>query len=353
MISIANFKSTHLQLQIISEIARFDLFRSVYKLQEEFLHWIPIRKRTVRELEELDLEEISNRLDEHHRNVNIATAAGATTSVLATGVAVAGFVSAFFTFGATIPVAIAGGVIGAAGGLTTFGSKMAEIFLSKLASDKVGAVLEEDQAACTNIRRCMSQLDELITRNVLKIVDSIGSREDVKFHRLEEIVKIFEDMTGMAILKTEQFDPITGGTRGVSAVLGAATSCTTAGIAGARVGTAVAFDSLSAAARVTHIAGFVVSILALPFDIYFLAKSSKELADGSSSEVAAKIRSIQSRLVFPEERQVADLVHAYVKDKVTEVARKQGIENDVIDSGWVIIEPENDINSEKKNQDDS
>ena len=317
--------------------------RSIYQLQEEFLHWIPIRMRTIRELEELNLEEIAARLDEHHRNINIATAAGATTSIVASGVAVAGFISSFFTFGATIPIAIAGGVVGAAGGLTTFGCKMTEVALTKLASDKVCNVLAEDQDACTAIRKRMSQLDNLITKNVLKILDSVDSREAAKVHKLEEVVKLFAEITGVAIRKTDQLEPLKGGTRGVSAVLGAATSCTTAGIATARVGTAIAFDSLSAVARATHITGFVLSILAVPFDVYFLVKSSKELIKGKPSDVAERIRSIQSRLVFPEENQVESIVHAYVKDKVTEVARKEGIAvGEEGDGDWVFVEKDSD-----------
>ena len=204
---------------------------------------------------------------------------------------------------------------------------MTEIVLSKLASAKVRDTLEEDQAACTEIRKFMSQLDQLITRNVLEIVESLEGRQGVELHSLEEVVQLFEDMTGLAKPKTKQFDIIERGTRGVSAVLGAATTCTTAGIAGARSGTAVAFDSLSAAARVTHIVGFVVSILALPFDMYFLAKSSKELIDGSPSEAAEKIRSIEERLFCPNEEGISDLLHAYVEEKVTEVVHE-----------WVIID---------------
>ena len=232
-------------------------------------------------MKELDLEDVTAHLDEHHRNVNIATAAGATTSVLATGMAVGGFIGSFFTFGATIPVAIAGGVIGAAGGLTTFGSKVTEIVLSKCASAKVGDALEQDQAACMKVCKCFSQLDELITRNVEEIIDSIKHREGGELPDLEEVKERFAKMTGMKKPKTKKFLSLGRSTRGLNAVLGAATSFTTAGLAGARAGTAVAFDSLSAAARATHIAGAVFSILALPLDMYFLAKSSKELIDGS------------------------------------------------------------------------
>ena len=114
----------------------------------------------------MDLDEMTAALDEFHRKANIATAAGATTSVIATGLAVGGFVASFFTFGATIPVMIAGGGIAAAGGLTTFGAKMSEIFVSKTNFKKVEDAIAEDKEESENLRKSIEKLNKLIERNV-------------------------------------------------------------------------------------------------------------------------------------------------------------------------------------------
>lgn len=68
--------------------------QSVIKVEKEFLDWIPIRRRTILELEELQLDQMAAQLDEHHRNVNIATAAAASTSLIATGMVVGKFLTA-------------------------------------------------------------------------------------------------------------------------------------------------------------------------------------------------------------------------------------------------------------------
>ncbi|XP_031552077.1 cyclin-dependent kinase 5 homolog, partial [Actinia tenebrosa] len=99
----------------LKEIVKYDFQSQKRKVCEDFHHWIPVRRRTIRELEEMNLDEMTAALDELHRKANIATAAGASTSVLATGLVVGGFIGSFFTFGATIPIMIAGGSIAAAG----------------------------------------------------------------------------------------------------------------------------------------------------------------------------------------------------------------------------------------------
>lgn len=114
----------------------------------------------------MNLDEMTAELDEFHRKANIATAAGASTSVVATGLVVGGFISSFFTFGATIPVMIAGGSIAAAGGLTTFGAKMSEIFVSKTNIKKVEDAIAEDKEESEKLRKSIEKLDKLIERNV-------------------------------------------------------------------------------------------------------------------------------------------------------------------------------------------
>lgn len=148
------------------EIVRYDFQRVREKVCEDFHRWIPVRRRTIRELEEMNLDEMTAELDDIHRKVNIATAAGASTSVVATGLVIGGFISSFFTFGATIPVMVAGGAVAAAGGLTTFGAKLSEIFLSRINIKKVEDAIAEDKEESEHLRKSIELFDSLISKNV-------------------------------------------------------------------------------------------------------------------------------------------------------------------------------------------
>jgi hypothetical protein len=130
----------------------------------------------------------------------------------------------------------------------------------------------------------------------------------------------FEEITGMKIMETEQLHPVKSSARAFGAVLSATSSGVTAGTAGARIGTAV-FDTLSVASRATHVAGFVASVLSQPIDAYFLVNTVRELRNRSPSEVAVKIRDIQSKMVCPLESEILPLMKAYIESKVADAAK--------------------------------
>lgn len=220
-------------------------------------------------------------------------------------------------------MAITGGLIGAAGGLATFGSKIVDIVLSKIANGKIADALEDDKAASTSLRKQLDILDRFIVENVKNALQNMNTadQEEPNAFIREELMKTIEDAAGFSVRNDAQH-LYAGGTRAWGAVLGVAASSTTAGVEVVRAG-AVAFDALSTAARATHVAGFVLSVISLPFDIYFLAKSSKELKDRSPSQVAEVLRGIPDRMVCPDESQVPQLIHEYVKHQASEAL--QGI----------------------------
>ncbi|KAK3753987.1 hypothetical protein QZH41_009262, partial [Actinostola sp. cb2023] len=272
---------------LMKKIVSHDFHVVKKRVCDDFHQWIPVRRRTIRELEDMDLDNMTTELDNIHRKANIATAAGASTSVIATGLVVGGFVSSFFTFGATIPVMIAGGAIAAAGGLTTFGAKMSEIFLSRVNIKKVEDTIAVDKAESEHLRKSMEQLDTLISKNVQRIFDDDKTLNDIKDYPTDGITNVmehFQKITGVRIMETDQLDPLKSSARAVGAVLSVTSTGVTASTAGARIGTAV-FDTLTIASRATHVAGFVASILTLPIDAYFLVKSVRELRNQSPSEV--------------------------------------------------------------------
>ncbi|EDO27921.1 predicted protein [Nematostella vectensis] len=249
-------------------------------------------------------------------------AAGASTSVVATGLVIGGFVGSFFTFGATVPLMIAGGSVAAAGGLTTFGAKMTEVVLSREQFKKVEDTIAEDKAESEGLRQSLEELDRLITKSVNRIFEDDKEPSNLSGKAIEDVMKHFQKITGMKIMDTEQLHPVKSSARGVGAVIAATSSVITVGTASSRLGSAV-FDTLSAASRVTHIAGFVTSIIALPIDAYFLITSIRDIKNHTPSEVADRIRDIRSKMQCPEEHEIPGLIEAYITAKVAEVAKVQ------------------------------
>ena len=134
------------------------------ELQNTFLRWIPIRTRTKEQLDEL-----ATNLHEHHKNVNISTATGASMGTLGGILSVAGLVALFaapFTFGAAaaagIVVSLVGAGIGGAGGLVMSGSKVAEIILEKSGLKDVQAAIEEDHEACRELQQKLDSMENFI-----------------------------------------------------------------------------------------------------------------------------------------------------------------------------------------------
>ena len=167
----------------------------------------------------------------------------------------------------------------------------------------------------------MNHVDQVLLaiRIFDKREDLDDSSNDSSPDAIFNVMSHFEEITGMKIMESKQLHPVKSSARAVGAVLAATSSGVTAGTAGARVGTAV-FDTLSVASRATHVAGFVTSVLSLPIDAYFLFTSVRALRNKSPSEVAEKIRDIQSKMVCPLEAEIPLLIESYVESKVTEVA---------------------------------
>ena len=87
------------------------------------LTWVQLRDRSVSELGKL-----GDNIDEHHKNVNIATVTTAGVGTVA-GAVVLGTIFAPVTFG--LSYAVGAAAVGAAAGLTALGASLTEIGLTK------------------------------------------------------------------------------------------------------------------------------------------------------------------------------------------------------------------------------
>ena len=322
----------HQESIIVNQITeKFENLRQLREeLNEAFIEWIPKRRRTKEQLEEL-----ASKLHEHHRNVNITTITGAGLGTVGGVLSIAGLIAAPFTFGAGIVVSLIGAGIGGAGGLVMSGSKVVEIILTKLGLKEVQLAIDEDRDACTNLQQRLDSLESFISElaGFLKPLhdDAVLMRE-LEGSGFEFLHGLFpKDYTTSAEEKVEF------GARFFRTLSSAATvSASAFATAGA-----VARSAALAGTRVAHIAGSVISAALLPLDITLLVKSSLELHRGSTSKAVEDIRKILEELECPDEKEIEMLVEGFIDEKFTEAYNKMDDDN----KGK---EDQNDVKSDKE-----
>lgn len=288
---------------------RFEQLRRLrVELQDAFLQWIPIRARTMEQLEEL-----ATKLHEHHRNVNITTITGASMGTVGGILSIAGLIAAPFTFGAGIVVSLVGAGIGGAGGLVMSGSKVVEIILEKSGLKEVQAAIEEDREACRELQQQLDSLENFIA-TLAQFLKPLHD-DAVLLRELEGSgFEFLRDRIGFEDIGSSTEERVEFGARFFRA---AASSATISASAVATAG-AVARSAALAGTRVAHVAGSVISAALLPLDITLLVRSSLELHRGSTSAAVEDIRRILNELECPDEEEIQGLVESFIDEKFTE-----------------------------------
>ena len=209
------------------------------EIESLILHWIPMRKNTVRMIRVL-----ADKLTHHHNNVCIAQVAGSSASIAGFGLMAAGFGFSFLTGGLSLILAGAGAVVSAAGGLTNGGSTIAKCCIQKDTFDTIQKIIDDDHKALRAIQEVYGQFEEEVNRNVVKN----GAKAGFQVASMIKTCGQTGYKLGVAVGKTAS---ITGGD--------------------------VVFRGLSSVGKVAHIGGFAFSAALLPLDIYNLVKNAKEV----------------------------------------------------------------------------
>ena len=76
-----------------------------------------------------------------------------------------GFIASFFTFGSALIVSAVGFGVGAAGGLTMTGAKVAENMLSTSKIKLVQQAIDEDREASEALRSCLEEVEQFFASN--------------------------------------------------------------------------------------------------------------------------------------------------------------------------------------------
>ena len=274
-----------------------ELCRRREELNQAFIRWIPKRRRTIKQLNEL-----ATKLHEYHRNVTISTTAGASIGTVGGILSIAGLITAPFTFGAGLIVSLVGAGVGGAGGLVMAGTKLSEVIVSKVGVNAVQQTISEDTNSCIGLQQQLDELESFISDLAV-------------FNRLE--ASGFEFLHGQfqnLDYMTSSEERVDFGARFFRIIMSAA-SVTTGAFAAAG---AVARGVAMAGTRVAHIAASAVGAALLPLDIVLLVKSSLKLHRGSTSNAVEEIRKILDELECPEENEIEELLERFTKQKFTE-----------------------------------
>ncbi|XP_044171902.1 uncharacterized protein LOC122956302 isoform X2 [Acropora millepora] len=319
--------------QITEQFEQLRMLRM--ELINNFVRWIPIRQRTMEQLEEL-----ATKLHRHHRNVNISTITGASMGTLGGALSIVGLIVTPFTFGAGVIVSLVGVGIGGAGGAVMSGSKVVEIILEKVGLKDVQAAIKEDHDACTKLQQQLDCLEDFIFKlaQILKPLDDyailLRELEGTGFDFLRE--RIISDDIGSST--GERVDI---GAKFFRTVTAAATKRTSA----VATAGAVARGAALAGTRAAYVAGSVAGVALIPLDITLLVKSSLELHRGSTSSAVEEIRQIINDLKCPDVEEIKGLVEGFIDEKFTEAYNK--MDDETNEENCIDVDLED--NSEDKN----
>ena len=279
-----------------------ELDRLTEDLVDTFKQWIPKRKRTREKLEEL-----ASKLQEQHIKSSKSTIVGASAGTVGGILAIAGLITAPFTFGAGFVVSLVGAGIGGVGGLVMSVSKVVEVTLAKLGLKEVQRAIDEDEEASGPLRERLDDLERFISD--LRRIESNG----------------FEFLRSRAI---REFPPSTEGRIDLSAMF-LRTSTASAGAGAVATAFSLARAGGLAGTHAAHIAGGVVGAALLPLDIYMLVRSSLEVHRGSTTQAVNDIRNrLQSEFQCPEVNEIQGLVLEFIEQRLDEVF-DDGVSNNV------------------------
>ena len=293
-----------------------ELLRRKEELKQAFIRWIPKRRHTKEQLEEL-----ATKLHEHHRNVNISTATGASMGTVGGILSIAGLIATPFTFGAGLIVALVGAGIGGAGGLMMSGSKIVEIILSKVGVNAVQEAISDDTNSCSGLQQQLDEMESFISDLAVFIRPLLTNvlMRDAVMRALEG--SGFQFIHGLFLnldCMNSSEERVDFGARFFRIIMSAA-SVTTGAVAAAG---AVARGVAMAGTRAAHIAGAAISAALLPVDIVLLVKTSLELHRGSTSKAVEKIRKILDELECPDEEEIEKLVVCFIKQRLEEAYKE-------------------------------
>lgn len=114
-----------------------------------------------------EVRKIIEKLNKTQREVDITKLTGNSVAAAGVGLTIVGLALTPFTLGLSLGIAVAGGVFGVAGSLTSGGANIANFIISKSELKKVKEILENDRRLLENIQSAKSW-DQNLAQNVIQ-----------------------------------------------------------------------------------------------------------------------------------------------------------------------------------------
>ncbi|CAC5361450.1 unnamed protein product [Mytilus coruscus] len=252
--------------------------------KETLFEWTESCEQTVKEINAL-----ADNLDEHFGRISKAKIGGSTAGIVGGVMAAVGFGLSFVTFGASLGLTIAGGVIAGVGGATLGGSVATDAILSrnrkKAAEEIIKKYNEKMKAWKMECLEIGNKLKEKAEQS-----DCSSSIEQTFPHWIKFWVTLVLG-TGQAA-KSTGWDIIA---KSILTSLRIATAFDDVALNGARIGGGLV-KALGPAARGLHIAGGIVGILLIPLDVYTLVDSAIDVHKKNPHKVSSAIRGIGQKI---------------------------------------------------------
>ncbi|XP_053400552.1 uncharacterized protein LOC128557311 [Mercenaria mercenaria] len=234
-------------------------------------------------------------LDKAYKDIKISKIAGQSGCVVGGVLAVVGFGLSFVTFGASLGLCIAGGVIGGAGGVTTGGASIADSVKARDAKKKAEVQLKIcNEAFCKILEDCKLVSDKLERIGEIEIRFPFWCKfwRKLMFGSGNAVAGFGWKMVANTIINAVR----------MGKAVDTATDVTSAVVP--------VFRTLGNTAKGFHIAGGVVSTVFLPFDIYSLVSNSVELHTNEAHDISKRIRQavkdIQDKC--PKKEEIDDMI---------------------------------------------
>ena len=285
---------------------RFEQLRRLrVELHNAFLQWIPIRARTMKQLEGL-----ATKLHKHHRNVIITTIAGASMDIVVSILSIADSIAI------AAPFAIRAGITVSqyTGRLVFSVSHVVHEILETLGHKKAQVAIVEDRDACKGLQQQLDSLENFIF-SLAEFYKPIFNKpvllkelegNDFEFFRERK----FFEVTGSSTKEKVDFDA-----RFFRAVASAATR--PCGLSEIAIGVALGSTAF-AVMRAARVSDSVIEAVILAADIAALVILLLELHRGSTSAAGEDIRRILNELECPDEKDIPCLVESFIDVKLSE-----------------------------------
>ena len=282
-----------------------------YKLYET---WAKERRHCIKELREL-----AENIDWHHRNSNVVQLPTSAVGIAGGVLSIVGLALIPVTFGVSLGLTIAGGVVGGVAAATGVGNAIADIGITINRSKKAKTYIEEHQTTTESMKTIVAsllqnsnKLSTIATSEVMEVIDQAMVRNAGQLTKVTAIGAKNSVSTGYTLIKTipSAIKALTLLRRstGVAVATGTtsirAVESTAADVAsGTAAGTA---KVVSAGGEVLRGFGFAFSAIGIAVDIFTIGFTVYDLAKGSQTSAAKKLREVADHLE-EELKQVKDI----------------------------------------------